>query len=192
MPRLAFAGEQGALALWPSHQHGAVWHEHAAIAAESLDHHHHTDFEGADYAHEHDDGGSGTHSHGWGPAHSHDVPGLDGEPVTWQRLLGLGIFGGMIPCPSAIVVMLSAVALHRVGFGLVLIVAFSVGLAAVLTGIGFLVVWAQRVPFLQRAIDRAEHSSGPAAMAVRYLPVVAALLVTGVGVVMGVRAFNQM
>jgi hypothetical protein len=45
---------------------------------------------------------------------------------------------------------------------------------------------------LQRAMDRAEHSSGPAAIAVRYLPLVAALLVTAVGVVMGIRAINQM
>lgn len=203
-PRLALAGEQGSMALWPSHQHGALWHEHAAIAAESLDHHHHAhgghDDEPAHdhdhtHDHEHDHEGStgeheGAHRHGFGPAHSHAIPGQDGEPITWQRLLGLGIFGGMIPCPSAIVVMLSAVALHRVGFGLVLIVAFSTGLAAVLTGIGFLVVWAQRVPFLQRAMDSAEHSSGPAATLVRALPLVAALLVTGVGVVMTGRALT--
>ena len=96
--------------------------------------------------------------------------GADGEPVTWQRLVGLGIFGGMIPCPSAIVVMLSAIALHRVGLGLVLIVAFSFGLAAVLTAIGFLVVYAQRSDFLRRAMDRAESSGGLAATMVRLVP----------------------
>jgi ABC-type nickel/cobalt efflux system permease component RcnA len=196
VPRLAFAGEHGSLALWPSHQHGNIWHEHGAIDAESLDHHHHTQVadDGHQYEHDHDDGHTDgePHRHGFGPAHSHDIPGQDGESVTWQRLLGLGIFGGMIPCPSAIVVMLSAIALHRVGFGLVLIVAFSVGLAAVLTGIGFLVVWAQRIPFLQRAMDSAERSGGLGARMVRSLPLIAALLVTVVGAVMTSRALSQL
>jgi ABC-type nickel/cobalt efflux system permease component RcnA len=97
--------------------------------------------------HTHDDGHShhddGTHRHGSGLAHSHKIPGQDGEPVTWRQLIGLGIFGGMLPCPSAIVAMLSAISLHRVGFGLVLIVAFSPGLAGVLTGIGFALVFAR-------------------------------------------------
>ena len=131
------------------------------------------------------------HKHGFGPAHAHAIPGADGEPVTWQRLLGLGIFGGMIPCPSAIVVMLSAIALHRVGLGLVLILAFSIGLAVVLTGIGFAVVWAQRIPFFQRAMDRADRSTGLLAVAVRVLPVVAAVLVTAAGVVITSRAAGQ-
>jgi ABC-type nickel/cobalt efflux system permease component RcnA len=196
IPRPAFAGERGSLALWPSHQHGTIWHEHAAIASESLDLHLHVHIDDDRHQHEHDHDHGQTdgepHRHGLGQAHSHDIPGQDGEPVTWQRLLGLGIFGGMIPCPSAIVVMLSAIALHRVGFGLVLIVAFSVGLATVLTGIGFLVVWAQRIPFLQRAMDSAERSGGLGAMMVRSLPVVAALLVTLVGAVMTSRALTQL
>jgi ABC-type nickel/cobalt efflux system permease component RcnA len=50
----------------------------------------------------------------------------------------------MVPCPVAPVVLLSAVTLHRVGFGMLLIVAFSVGLAAVLIAIGLLMVYAQR------------------------------------------------
>ena len=55
--------------------------------------------------------------------------------MTWRRLIGLGIFGGLLPCPSAIVVMLGAISLHRVGFGLVLIVFVSDSLAAVVIGI---------------------------------------------------------
>lgn len=131
-----------------------------------------------------------THSHGFG-SHTHAVPGADGEAVTWQRLVGLGVFGGMIPCPSAIVVMLSAIALHRVGFGLLLIVAFSVGLATVLTGIGFAVVWAQRLPRLQRLMDRAEHSNGMTAVVVRGVPIAAAALVCVVGAVLFTRALWQ-
>ena len=70
--------------------------------------------------------------------------------MTSQRagawgLLALGISGGLLPCPSALVVLLSAIALHRVVFGMVLIIAFSVGLAGVLTGIGLLLVYARRL-----------------------------------------------
>jgi len=65
--------------------------------------------------------------------------------VTWRGLLALGISGGLLPCPSALVVLLSAIALHRVAFGMLLIVAFSIGLAGVLTGIGLLLVYARRL-----------------------------------------------
>ncbi|MDQ3011253.1 MAG: sulfite exporter TauE/SafE family protein, partial [Acidobacteriota bacterium] len=91
-------------------------------------------------AHSHD---GHTHSHG-GRAHSHLPPGADGGAITWRSLLALGISGGLLPCPSALVVMLSAISLHRVGYGLVLIIAFSLGLASVLTGIGLAFIYARR------------------------------------------------
>ena len=72
-------------------------------------------------------------------------PGAEGAPVTWRGLLALGISGGLLPCPSALVVLLSAIALHRVAFGMLLIVAFSFGLAGVLTGIGLLLVYTRRM-----------------------------------------------
>jgi high-affinity nickel-transport protein len=62
--------------------------------------------------------------------------------VSLAQLLTLGITGGIIPCPAALVVLLGAFSLHRVGFGLFLIVAFSLGLAAVLIVIGLLMVYA--------------------------------------------------
>ncbi len=186
--RLALAGERGGLRLA------------SAGAAPSHDHTPHADAPHADAPHaehipakqhgDHHHADTSTHSHRVG-SHSHAMPGADGEAVTWRRLVGLGIFGGMIPCPSAIVVMLSAIALHRVGFGLVLIVAFSFGLAAVLTGIGFAVVWAQRVPLLQRLMDGADRSTGAAAIIVRGLPIAAAALVCVVGVVLVTRAVGQ-
>ncbi|HEV2062019.1 MAG TPA: hypothetical protein VGR12_04130, partial [Solirubrobacteraceae bacterium] len=76
------------------------------------------------HAHDHEPGH--VHAHG-GRAHSHLPPGADGQPVTWRSLVALGVSGGLVPCPSALVVLLSAIALHRVAFGLLLIVAFSVG-----------------------------------------------------------------
>ena len=78
----------------------------------------------------------------------------------------MGASAGLIPCPSALVVLLGAVAQHRIGLGLVLIVAFSAGLAATLTGLGIAVVhagralarlpvpgrWAAAVPALSAAL----------------------------------------
>ena len=91
-----------------------------------------------------------SHVHGPG-GHGHGVPWQSpgrapnaGGPGKRQLLI-LGITGGMIPCPAALVVLLSAVAVHRAGFGLFLIVAFSVGLAAVLIGMGIAAVCAGRL-----------------------------------------------
>lgn len=79
--------------------------------------------------------------------HTHDLP--EG-PITVRAVLALGISGGLIPCPSALVVLLSAIAVHRLLYGLLLITAFSVGLASVLVVIGLFVVWAkdwiERIP----------------------------------------------
>jgi ABC-type nickel/cobalt efflux system permease component RcnA len=140
--------------------------------------------------------GATSHRHGFGRPHTHVIPGQDGEPVTWRRLVGLGIFGGLLPCPSAIVVMLSAVALHRVGFGLLLIVFFSLGLAGVLTGIGFVLVYSQsimrRVPLARRVVERASGSRGATAIAIRAFPVLSAAAVVVAGLIVtsgGLRQF---
>jgi nickel/cobalt exporter len=108
-----------------------------------------------------------------------EMPPLPADaPLSFKTLLLLGITGGALPCPSALVVMLSAIALHRVGFGLALITAFSLGLAAVLTGIGLLVVRARefmmRLPMNGRLVSQ--------------LPVVSAALVTLIGLVLILKA----
>lgn len=153
--------------------------------------HSHSD-DGGHHQHEH----SGhEHSYGLGRPHSHAIPGQDGEPVTWRQLVGLGIFGGMLPCPSAIVVMLSAISLHRVGFGLILIVAFSLGLAGVLTGIGFVLVLAKRlssrVQLFDRIAKRATQSGGATSLIVRLFPSASAAAVIGAGAVILLRALMQ-
>jgi ABC-type nickel/cobalt efflux system permease component RcnA len=166
---------------WHRHDDGS-WHSHSHD--DSHDHSH-----GHDYGHSHDhhdhDHGDHHHHHGWfdaghehGPhTHTHEMP----ERVTWRSLLALGVSGGLIPCPSALVVLLSAIALHRVGFGLLLIVAFSAGLAAVLTGIGLLLVYAgrlfARLPTQSRLM--------------RLLPVLSALLVTFVGAAITLQALSE-
>jgi ABC-type nickel/cobalt efflux system permease component RcnA len=101
------------------------------------------------HAHGHTHGHSHTHAHTAGYTHHHHVHKTHhhpspGETVSLRQLLALGVTGGIVPCPAALVVLLSAVALQRVGFGLLLIVAFSVGLATVLIAVGLLMVYARR------------------------------------------------
>jgi ABC-type nickel/cobalt efflux system permease component RcnA len=90
----------------------------------------------------------------------------------------VGISGGLLPCPSALVVLLAAISLQRVGYGLVLIVAFSIGLAATISGIGLLAIGARRV------FNRMSFQ-GPV---VRLLPAVSALVILAFGIAMTVRA----
>ena len=94
-------------------------------------------------------GGEFAHRHGHEISPSGDAPkeGTRRQPgkVSARQLLVLGITGGIVPCPAALVVLLSAVALHRTGFGLFLIVAFSIGLAAVLIAMGLAAVFAGRM-----------------------------------------------
>jgi nickel/cobalt transporter (NicO) family protein len=136
-----------------------------------------------EHMHSHDHGDHHSHLHDHGHSHSHDhlPPGAHGTPVTWRSLLALGISGGILPCPSALVVLLSAIALQRVGFGLLLIVAFSLGLASVLTGIGIALVHAGRL--FERIPTRGRL--------VHALPVASALLITLAGVGITLQAVAQ-
>ena len=128
------------------------------------------------HTHDHADP-SETHRHGpFGRPHSHLPAG--NQDITLRGLLTLGVSGGLLPCPSALVVLLSAIALHQVGFGLLLIVAFSLGLAGVLTGIGLLLAYARRFA------DRLPVDSS----AVRVLPVVSACIVALLGVAITVQS----
>ena len=101
------------------------------------------------HSHSHDHSHDHSHSHG-GHSHSHLPPSTAEAPITWSSILAMGISGGILPCPSALVVLLSAIAIGRIGFGLALVLAFSLGLAGVLTGIGVLLVyakhWFERLP----------------------------------------------
>ena len=105
--------------------------------------------------------------------HSHLPPGTDGKTVTWKNLLLFGISAGLLPCPSALVLMLSAIALNRTALGLVMIVFFSAGLAGTLTLVGLLLVYA-RNRFNRLKMGRANTL-------VRLLPIVSAALVAILG-----------
>ena len=131
------------------------------------------------------------HSHTSGQLHSHwfssikqrTAPPAPVEPskgVSLYQLFALGITGGIIPCPAALVVLLSAFALHRIGLGFFLIIAFSIGLAAVLISFGMLMVYGRR--FMARL-----QVNGP--LTTRWLPVASAAFMTVLGAAIAVRAF---
>ena len=119
-------------------------------------------------AHEHSHGHA--HHHG----HTHDAP-------SRRSLLAVGVSGGLLPCPSALVVLLAAISLHRIAFGLLLIVAFSAGLALSITGVGLLAV-------LARSTFRRLSFEG---RLMRLLPAASALVILAAGVAMTLRAFPK-
>jgi ABC-type nickel/cobalt efflux system permease component RcnA len=94
----------------------------------------------------------------------------------------MGASAGLIPCPSALVVLLGAVAQHQVALGLLLIVAFSVGLAATLTALGLLVVHARRLTTRLNVPQRL----------VTALPAASALAIVALGCVLALQAAPEL
>lgn len=115
------------------------------------------------------------HSHGHSHGHSHSHSHSHGAGAG--SLLSLGISGGLVPCPEALIVLIFAVSIQRIAFGLALLTAFSVGLAAVLIAIGVAMVHAG--PIMRRATGDAPW--------LRHLPVISALVVTVLGIAMLVQ-----
>ncbi len=104
--------------------------------------------------------------------HSHLPPGTAGEGITWRSLLTLGVSGGLVPCPSAMVLLLAAVALHKTAYGMLLVVAFSFGLAVTLTAVGMAFLYARNRFRKPAAGARWPH----------LLPVLSAATITIVGI----------
>ncbi len=120
----------------------AVRDAHAHHHGHDHDHdHEHAHSHGHDgHAHGHDGHthGHDGHAHGHGHSHLPQEPGMRG-------IVAMGAAAGLIPCPSALVVLLAAISQHQVALGLLLILAFSLGLAATLTVLGLAVVSARRL-----------------------------------------------
>lgn len=157
----------------PAHDHDHHGHDHAH------DHHHESTH---DPHHSHDTHAPDSHStsdqrpatgdhhhHG----HSHHI-----DKITPGNLIALGVSGGLVPCPSALVVLLSAITLHRIGVGLILIVAFSFGLASVLIGIGLLMLYARQF------VERFRWEGG----LIRQLPLFSSVVISLLGFVIAVQA----
>ncbi len=152
----------------------------AALAGRAPHHHHghgHRD-------HAHDDHGDDHHHHDHVHGHSHHGHSHAPPPggVSLRSLLALGVSGGLLPCPTALVVLLGAIALGRVAFGVILVVAFSIGLAAVLVGLGLALVYARRL------FERVEVGAGPLW---RLAPVASALAIALAGVAITAQALPQ-
>ena len=151
---------------WKKNSHG---HDHPHEDGQMHSHGEHTHEHAGDSPHEHAHDGL-SHTHG-GRAHTHLPP----EKISWKSLLALGISGGLLPCPSALVLMLSAINLGRIGYGLVLTVVFSFGLAATLTAVGLLFLYGGR------AFGGSRLGTHPL---VKALPVFSAFVITCVGAVL--------
>jgi len=138
---------------------------------------------GADHRHDHDRhaGDPDLHRHG-GIEHSHAPE--PGTRLSWRSLFALGLAGGLVPSASALILLLGAIAAGRPAYGLALAVAFGLGMAIVLSGIGLVVVRAGRIfdgmPLLGRFTRLA-----PA------LPWVSAAVVTAAGIFLTSQALVQ-
>ncbi len=142
----------------PAHHH--YRHDH------DRDHQHD---HGHDHRHEHPH--THSHDHG-GHVHSHLPP----EEIRLGNLMALGVSGGLVPCPAALVILLAAIAFGHVGAGLVLLVAFSLGLAGVLMAVGMMVLYAKSwLP------DPGASSHHPL---FRLVPVLSAIVILCLGLVM--------
>jgi nickel/cobalt exporter len=152
-----------------AHDHPTAFMAHSPASHALIPHRHPGDPPGAGFPHEH-----GHHSHG----HSHELPP---EGVTWRSLLGLGISGGLVPCPDAIAILLVAVAINRIPFGMLLIIAFSLGLALVLIAIGMAMVQGLRLLQHNDLINRFSI----------YSPIASAVVVVALGIGLTLSAFNS-
>jgi len=134
--------------------------------------HHH----GHDHQHHHDrnHGHDPQHCHSHDPDHSHGHSHVPDE-ISWSGLVALGASGGLVPCESALVLLLTAIAMRRVALGLMLLTFFSLGLAIVLMGIGVAVIYAKN---LMPASARERTGF------FRWMPVASAAVVLALGVLM--------
>ncbi|MGK2851559.1 MAG: nickel/cobalt transporter [Candidatus Limnocylindrales bacterium] len=149
-------------------------HPHPHEHAEAHDPHPHP------HAEAHDAPDPGEHSHG-GIRHSH-LPAA-GSTITWRSLFVLGLAGGLIPSVSALLILLGAIAAGRPAFGFVLVVAFGIGMAAVMAGIGLVMVLARE------RLDRLPGGAGMGRLRA-VMPLAAAVLVFGFGLYLTAQALG--
>jgi nickel/cobalt transporter (NicO) family protein len=156
---------------------GEARRRRAAGRSESV--HRHDQDPDHDHAHEarHDhphETVAGEHAHG-GIRHTHVPP--DASSLSWRGLFVLGLAGGLIPSTSALLILLGSIAAGRPAFGLVLVIAFGLGMAAVMTGVGLAMV------FARGRLDRVPSRSSLGRLA-GAAPLLASVAVLGLGVVL--------
>jgi ABC-type nickel/cobalt efflux system permease component RcnA len=130
------------------HIHHAPLYEHSLIPNHTyhptIDHHHH-DHHDHTHHHHHDYQNNYHHDHHDHHHHHHLPFSPETSQVTWRNLLALGVSGGLLPCPAALVLLLGAIALNQVGLGLLLVLVFSLGLASVLTSLGLALIYTKHL-----------------------------------------------
>src|SRR5262249_7464355 len=115
----------------------ALWHRHADQGQLGHGHHHHPHHRPTN---EHEHGHDHDHDH----AHEHEHGRASSEsPLGWRWVLAMGLAGGLVPSPSALVVLLGAIALGRTWFGVGLVVAYGAGMAVTLLVAGLVLVRAR-------------------------------------------------
>ena len=162
---------------------GARDHDHGGHDHGDHDHGGRKHPPGHDHDHDHASGQDHASGHHHAPGHHHAHAGHahhhhHDTPLTRRGLLAMGASAGLIPCPSALVVLLGAIAQHQVALGLLLIVAFSAGLAATLTMLGIAVVHAGRITARIR----------PSSRIVTVLPAASAVVIVAAGLLLTARA----
>jgi len=156
----------------------AVAHDHDDARSHDHDHHHHHHDHDHDHSHAHLRGHDHIHhdhdhDHHHGPGgHTHVIETEDGAPPSFWQILTLGISGGIVPCPAALIVLMLAISVGRLSYGLLFILAFSVGLAAVLVAIGFVVV---------KTAGAIRSATGERSPVLKALPVFSSILITILG-----------
>ena len=166
----------GAAAYRAPAEHAVHGHAQAAGHVHDHDHHHahpHTHAHGEDV---------GWHSHGWGTYHSHrlDLVTEDQRPKL-AMLLALGIAGGILPDPAALAILLAALSSGKVMLGLATVVVFSLGFAATLVAVGLI---AAKVG--EKILEWLSS------IWVVRVQIATTLLILGMGVVLTVKAANQL
>lgn len=104
------------------------------------------------------------------------------EGISWRSLIALGISGGLVPCPDAIAILLIAITINRILFGLTLIFSFSIGLALVLIAIGIVMVQSKRIFARLQWFRRASF----------VVPVISSLVVLGLGFALSIAAVRKL
>ena len=160
------------------HRHGED-HEHTHD--HDHDHGHAHDDRDHDHPHDHDD-----HAHDHGHCHHSEHHRQAQDPIRRGWLVVMGVAGGLVPTPSALVVLLGAIALHRTWFGVVLVGLYGLGMAGVLMGAGLILVR------LQGWLERNWYQRPRAAVLLRYLPALTAILLVGGGLSIVLRGWAQL
>ena len=155
-----------------------LWSRLRIVAANRAHRRAHAHGQEHEHEHAHDHGHGHDHAHGHGHDHGHDHGNPDAG-ISWRGLVALGLSGGLVPSASALILLLGSIAAGRVAYGLVLVVAFGIGMAVVLSGVGLLLVHARRIVERRPSAATLARIAAPLQLATATLVVVLGVVLTG-------------